>query len=366
MLIRRIVQYLETLAPPALQENYDNAGLLTGDKNAVCTGVLICLDSTEAIIAEAISKGCNLVVAHHPIIFKGLRSITGKDYVERTIVAAIKNDIAVYAMHTNLDNLVSGVNGRIADKLHLQHCRSLAPKHGLLTKLQVYVPVSASEKLLEALFKAGAGNIGNYADCSFTSTGVGSFTPGKTSNPVIGTRGSKTLVEEAKIEVIFPTHITKAVVSEMLAAHPYEEVAYDLFEVQNTRSDTGSGLIGVLSESMETNAFLQLLKDTFGVRALKHTALLHEKVKTIALCGGAGSFLLKNAIAYGADVYITSDVKYHEFFDADNKTILVDIGHYESEQFTIDLIYDKLTENFINFAILKTGLNTNPVFYFEG
>ncbi len=364
MLIYDLIQFLETIAPTSLQEEYDNAGLLTGNAGIMCTGALISLDCTEAIVQEAIDNNCNLIIAHHPIVFKGLRKINGNNYVERTIIKAIKNDIAIYAIHTNLDNVLAGVNGKIAEMLGLQNIQILSPKKNLLQKLAVFVPTENAEKLKDALFAAGAGNIGNYSECSFSTIGTGSFTPGEGSNPYIGTIGVREVGEEMKIEVIFPAWLQKNIIKAMKANHPYEEVAYDIFALNNEYQQTGSGIIGELKEPMEESDLLAQIANNFKVKVIKHTVILGKSCNKIAVCGGAGSFLISTAKAAGADVYITSDIKYHEFFDADGRLLLADIGHYESEQFTIDLLFDILSNKFPNFALLKTGVITNPVQYF--
>ena len=364
MKIQDITSFLEITAPPALQENYDNAGLLTGDPSWECTGVLVSLDATEDIISEAIARKANLVVAHHPIIFKGLKKINGKNYVEQTIIRAIKHDIAIYAIHTNLDHVMGGVNGKIADMLGLLNKKILAPKEQLLQKLAVFVPSGHKEKLLDALFDAGAGNIGHYSECSFSATGTGSFKAGEAANPFIGQKGERHLEEEVRIEVIFPAWLQGRIINAMRKVHPYEEVAFDVYGLNNVYEQTGSGMTGELAESMDERAFLDLLKNTFKISVIRHTAFTGKPVKKVALCGGAGSFLTGAAKAAGADIYITSDIKYHEFFDAEGGLLLADIGHYESEQFTIDLLFDILQKKFPNFAVLKTGLDTNPVRYF--
>jgi dinuclear metal center YbgI/SA1388 family protein len=364
MLINNITLFLETIAPLSLQEDYDNAGLLTGNASTPCTGVLISLDCTEAIVQEAIDKKCNLIVAHHPIIFSGLKKINGKNYVERTIIKAIKNDIAIYAIHTNLDNVLHGVSGKMAEKLRLENVQILAPKKNILQKLVVFVPNENAQQLTDALFAAGAGNIGNYSECSFSTTGLGTFTPGKNACPTKGEIDLRDTAEETKVEVIFPTWLQGQIIAAMKANHPYEEIAHDIYNLSNTYQETGSGIIGNLPEAVEEDAFLKQISRVFKVNVVRHTALTGEKIQKVALCGGAGSFLTNTAKAAGADVYITADVKYHEFFDADGQILLADIGHYESEQFSIDLLFELLSDKFPNFALLKTGVNTNPVQYF--
>lgn len=365
MQINEIITALEQLAPPSLQEDYDNAGLITGNSQWNCTGIIVSLDCIENVVEEAVEKKCNLIVAHHPIVFKGLKKITGKNYVERTIISAIKNDIAIYAIHTNLDNVMDGVNGKIADLLGLTDRKILAPKTDLLQKLAVYVPLAHKEKLLNALFAAGAGDIGNYSDCSFSTDGSGTFKAGEGTNPFTGEKGQRHTEAETKVEVIFPKWLQDKLLKAMKTNHPYEEVAYDIYPLANTWAETGSGLVGDLPQAVSETELLVKLKDIFKIPVIKHTALKGKPVKKVALCGGAGSFLTGSAIAAGADMYITGDVKYHEFFDADGRLVLADIGHYESEQFTIDLLFDVLTEKFPNFAVLKTGVNTNPVSYFH-
>jgi dinuclear metal center YbgI/SA1388 family protein len=364
MTIHDIIQTLAAIAPPSLQEGYDNAGLLTGNPGWACTGIITALDATEAVVQEAVDKKCNLIVAHHPIVFGGLKQITGKNYVERTVIAAIKNDIAIYAIHTNLDNVLSGVNGKMADRLGLVNRRVLQPKAGQLKKLIVFVPEAQAEQVRQALFAAGAGHIGNYSECSFNSSGTGTYKAGEGSNPFAGQVGSRHSEPEVKVEVVVPTWLAQPVVKAMIQTHPYEEVAYDIIDLFNTTTQIGSGLIGELPQPMAETAFLEHLQAGFGLKTLRHTPLLGKPIQKIALCGGAGSFLTRTAITAGADAYITADVKYHEFFDADGRLLLADIGHYESEQFTIDLLFDVLREKFPTFAVLKTGVTTNPVQYF--
>ncbi len=364
MKIKDIINVLENLAPPSLQEVYDNAALITGNKTDVCNGILCSLDATEAIVEEAIKNNCNLVVAHHPIVFKGLKSITGKNYIERTIIKAIKHDIAIYAIHTNLDNLLSGVNGKMADLLGLVDRRVLQPKKDMLKKLFTFVPYTHAEKLREALWAAGAGHIGNYSECSFNSGGKGTFKGGANTDPFVGQRGELHTEEEVKIEVVFPSWLQTQVISALIASHPYEEPAYDIVVLDNRFDKVGSGLTGILPEPVDEASFLEKLKKVFKLSVIRHTALTGKKIRTVSLCGGAGSFLVPNALQADSDIYITADMKYHEFFDAEGRMVIADIGHYESEQFTIDLVHDILQEKFPTFAVLKTAVNTNPVFYY--
>lgn len=364
MKISEIAKYLESIAPLSLQENYDNAGLLVGDSETECTGILVSLDVTEAVTEEALQKGCNLIVAHHPLIFKGLKKLNGKNYVERTVIAAIKNNIAVYAIHTNLDNVLKGVNKKLAEKLHLQNCNVLLPKERTLKKLVTFLPHEHVEAVQSTLFKAGAGALGTYNECAYRVEGKGTFTANEGSNPFVGKIGERHTENETRIEVIFPAFLQQNLVKSLKEVHPYEEPAYDIYPLENYADDTGSGLAGELAEPISEDELLNLLKTSFGLSVIKHTVFGGQLISKIALCGGAGFFLLPNAIAAGAQVFITSDIKYHEFFDADSRIILVDIGHYESEQFTVELLAELLHEKYRNFAVLKTEMNTNPVHYY--
>ena len=363
MKIKEIIQVIEEFAPLQYQESYDNAGLIFGNAGWEVTNVLLTLDATEEVIDEAIARGCNLVVAHHPIVFGGLKKINGRNYVERVAIKAIKHDIAVYAAHTNLDNVKNGVCRQMAEKLGLGACRVLQPKRGLLKKLYTFVPEADVEKVRDALFAAGAGNIGNYSETSFNAPGLGSFKGAADTNPYVGTPGKRHFEAEIKLEVIFPVYLEGKIVQVLLGAHPYEEVAYDVVSLDNAYQEVGSGLIGELPEAMGEMQFLQYVKQQFQAGCVKYTPLRGKSVKKVALCGGAGSFLLKQAIAAGADAYLSSDFKYHEFFDAENQLIIADIGHFESEQFTVELFYHILTEKFRNFAPLKSTIKTNPVNY---
>ncbi|MHA6249281.1 Nif3-like dinuclear metal center hexameric protein [Pontibacter sp. CAU 1760] len=361
--IQDIMRVLEQLAPLPFQESYDNAGLQTGDAQAEVTGVLVTLDCTEAVLDEAMAKGCNLVVAHHPVIFKGLKALTGRSYVERTIIKAIQNNIAIYASHTNLDSVLQGVNTKIADKLGLQQQRILAGKPGTLMQLVAFVPVSHTEIVLQELHQAGAGQIGDYSDCSFHVTGTGRFKPSEKANPTIGQPGTAEQVEENRIEVIFPTHLQGIILKALQDAHPYEEVAHYLYALENQNQEVGLGVIGQLTEEMPEDAFLAYLKDKMQLQGLRYTTVGDKPIRKVAVCGGAGSFLLKDAIRQGADAFVTGDFKYHEFFDADTKVLVADIGHYESEVFTKEIFYDVISKNFSNFAVLISEVNTNPVRY---
>jgi dinuclear metal center YbgI/SA1388 family protein len=364
MKISEIISFLESVGPSSLQEHYDNAGLITGDTNWECHGIICSLDATEDVVKEAIEKKCNLIVAHHPIIFGGLKKINGKNYVEKTVIAAIKNDIAIYAIHTNLDNVISGVNGKIAELLGLKNIAVLSPKDNTLKKLFTFVPADKAEQVRNAIFAAGGGHIGNYSECSFNAEGIGTFKAGDGTNPYVGNIGERHHENEIRIEVIFPAWIESTLLASMKASHPYEEVAYDVVDLSNDHSGVGSGITGDLPNAMNETDFLAQIKKIFDVPVIRHTRLLNKPIQKVAVCGGAGSFLVSKALAAGADIYITADMKYHEFFDANDRMVIADIGHFESEQFTIDLLKEVLEQKFPTFAVLKTRVKTNPVTYF--
>jgi len=363
MRIKDITDFLEQFAPLSYQESYDNSGLLVGDANAEISGIAITLDVTEQVIDEAIRNGDNLIIAHHPLIFKGLKSLTGKHWVERCVIKALKHDIALYAIHTNLDNVHLGVNKKIAEKLSLKNIRILSPKSEILSKLVTFVPHENAQQVLDALYNAGAGQIGQYDHCSFQTEGTGTFRPGEGSSPHIGTHHVDETVNEKRIELIFPSHLNHRIVSALHNSHPYEEVAYYLSTLSNTNQEVGSGIVGDLTSPMDTSEFLRHLKQTMRTDCVRHTPICKEKVSKVALCGGAGSFLLTKAIGAGADVFVTGDFKYHDFFEADNRIVVADIGHFESEQFTKDLLYDIISEKFTNIALRLSEVQTNPINY---
>ncbi len=364
MKIFEITQYLEKIAPSAYQESYDNAGLIVGNPQTDITKILISLDCLEKTIDEAITQGCNMVIAHHPIVFKGLKRLNGNNYVEKTILEAIKNEVAIYAIHTNLDNVKNGVNFKIAQKLGLENIKILAPKTQTLQKLTIFVPVTHTQRLLQALAESGAGQIGNYKNCSFRTQGTGTFMPNEHANSFIGQAHKQEEVIENRIEVVFPFPLQSAILRAVYAHHPYEEVSYFLQNVENINQEVGAGAIGELPTEMTELDFLAFLKEKMQTKCIKHTQLLGKNIKKIALCGGSGSFLLGNAIRQKADIYVSADFKYHEFFDADNKIVVADIGHYESEQYTSELLAELLKHQFPTLTTHITTQNTNPVFCF--
>lgn len=364
MIIKELLRVLDGFAPFAYQEDYDNAGLLVGDLNSEITGLLLCLDSTEEVIEEAIDSGCNCVLAHHPIIFGGLKSLTGKNYVERVVIKAIQNNINIIALHTNLDNVKYGVNAKIAEKLKLNDVRVLKPKKQSLVKLITYVPINSKEVLLQAMFDAGAGKIGNYSECSFGVLGEGTFKGNNLSNPSIGEKGVRETEKEIQVEFLIPRYKANYFVDVLKRNHPYEEVAYELVLLENTNQDVGSGMIGKFEKPMEFDSFLKYVKDKMEVSVIRHTPEIGRKIEAVAWCGGSGSFLLAEAKRQGADAFITSDFKYHEFFDAEKSLVIADIGHYESEQFTAEILHAFLKDNFSSFAIRFSEVNTNPIQYY--
>lgn len=365
MKIKELTEYLEQVAPLAYQESYDNSGLLVGSPEDEIQKALISLDCTEQVVQEAIDKGCDIIISHHPIVFSGLKKFTGKNYVERVLIKAIRHNIALYAIHTNLDNIYGGVSSKIAQKLNLHSHAVLAPKQGLLKKLAVYVPRTHVEVVREALFSAGAGGIGNYDQCSYNTAGYGTFRAQQGASPTIGAIGKQERVEETKIEVLYPADRERKIILAMYAAHPYEEVAYDIIKMENALHQVGAGAIGNLAEEMNEQAFLAYIKERLNLKVIRYTKPLGKMISRVAVCGGAGGFLLEAAKRSGADIFITADYKYHEFFDAQDEIIIADIGHFESEQFTQDLLMDIIRKKFVNFAVLLTEIDTNPINYYS-
>ena len=362
--LKDITHYFESLAPLSFQESYDNSGLIFGDPETEINSVLITLDVTEKVMDEAIEKKAQLIVSHHPLVFSGLKKITGKNDVERSLIKAIQNNIAIYAAHTNLDSVPGGVNGKICDKLKLNNCKILQPAGSQLKKLVTFIPENHSEKVQKAVFEAGAGHIGNYDYCGYTTDGMGSFRGNENTNPFVGEKSQIHHEKEIRFETIFHAHIQGKIIQALLQAHPYEEVAYDIYPLDNKTENVGMGMIGELAKPISEMDFLYILKSTFNAGIIKHTALKNTPVKKVAVCGGAGSFLLSTAIAMEADFFISGDFKYHQFFEAENKIVIADIGHFESEQFTKELFYELLMKKFPKFAVHLSEVETNPVFYF--
>jgi len=363
MKIKEIVSALERFAPLPLQDGFDNAGLQIGLTDAETTGALLCLDVTEAVIDEAIMLGCNLVISHHPLIFKGYKSITGRDYVEKCIMKAIKNDIVVYSAHTNLDNAQGGVNYKIAEKIGLKNLIFLSEKEDALLKLVTFVPLSHSEDVRKALFNAGCGNIGNYDSCSYAIKGEGTFRAGKDANPFCGNIGELHKEEELRIETILPVFKKSAVLKALIQAHPYEEPAFDFYQLKNSWAQAGSGIVGELETAETELDFLKRIKKLFEVDCLRHNKLSGRLIQRVALCGGAGAFLLPQAIAVDADVFITGEIKYHDYFGHESDILLAEIGHYESEQYTKEIFYSIIKELFPSVELYSSKINTNPIKY---
>ncbi|MDT0675777.1 Nif3-like dinuclear metal center hexameric protein [Autumnicola musiva] len=363
MIIKEVMHHIEEFAPLNYAEDFDNVGLLVGNEDTKATGALITLDTLESVVDEAVEKNCNLIISFHPIIFSGLKKLTGKNYVERAVIKAIQHNIAIYAIHTALDNQYKGVNDMIAEKLQLKNREILIPKKGNIKKLTTFVPVENTEKVRNALFNAGAGSIGNYDNCSFNLKGSGSFRPNKDANPAIGEKGKVHFEEEMQLGITFPSHLEPKVLQALFNSHPYEEVAYEITTLENRHQHLGMGMIGELEQETSEEEFLKSLKTVFNTGVVRHSAVRGKTVKKVAVLGGSGSFAIDNAKNAGADVFITADLKYHDFYKTEGKIVLADIGHYESEQFTKDLLYSFLSKKISNFALILGDTNTNPIKY---
>ncbi|WBX72068.1 Nif3-like dinuclear metal center hexameric protein [Tenacibaculum retecalamus] len=363
MQIKDVTDYIEKLAPLAYAEDFDNVGLLIGDYNTKVTGVLVTLDTLEETVDEAITNNCNLIVSFHPIVFSGLKKINGNNYVERVVLKAIQNNIAIYATHTALDNVNNGVSAKMCEVLGLQNCKTLIPKKGIIKKLTTYVPIAEAEKLRTKLFNAGAGSIGNYDNCSFNVEGKGSYRGGEDSNPTIGKKGEVMLEKETCISVTFNSYLEGNILKALFDFHSYEEVAYEIITLNNSNQNVGMGMLGELANPMNEKEFLTFVKKTFKTDCVRHSELLDKPIKKVAVLGGSGSFAIKNAMRLNADAYISADFKYHEFFKAEKRILLADVGHYESEQFTKNLLSDYLRKKFSTFAIILSEKSTNPIHY---
>ncbi|MCH4824094.1 Nif3-like dinuclear metal center hexameric protein [Gramella lutea] len=363
MIIQEVIDLIEEFAPLNYAEGFDNVGLLVGDNSTKVSGALITLDTLEATVDEAIDKNCNLIISFHPIIFSGLKKLTGRDYVERTVLKAIKNDIAIYAIHTALDNQHKGVNDMICEKIGLKNRQILIPRKDSIKKLTTFIPTEEAEKVREALFSAGAGSIGNYDNCSFNITGKGSFMGNEDSNPVVGEKGKVHYEEETQIGITYPAHLESPILKMLFKAHPYEEVAYEIHSLENKNQHLGMGMIGELEKVVDEKSFLEQLKSTFNTGCVRHSKLLDKPIKKVAVLGGSGAFAINNAKSAGADIFVSADFKYHDFYKAEEKLVLADIGHYESEQFTKNLLYSFLSKKISSFALILADTNTNPIHY---
>jgi dinuclear metal center YbgI/SA1388 family protein len=364
MIVQEVADILEELAPLANAEDFDNVGLLVGDPQAQVTGILVTLDTLENVVDEAIAMNYNLIVSFHPILFNGLKKLTGKNYVETVIIKAIQHGINIYSMHTALDNVAQGVNGRICEALSILDPRILIPKTGCLQKLTTYIPKTAVEQVKEALFVAGGGRIGNYSHCSFSLEGSGSFRPESGAQPTLGKLGKTHVEEEIQLHMTFPKRLKNQLLKTLFKSHPYEEVAYEITTLDNEHQHLGMGMIGSLATPMEEQAFFEHLKKCMKLSCIRHSAVLSKPIQKVAVLGGSGAFAISAAKAQGADIFITADVKYHQFFEAENKLIIADIGHYESEQYTKNLLVDYLTKKIPNFAVAFTESITNPIKYY--
>jgi dinuclear metal center YbgI/SA1388 family protein len=363
MKLKDICSFLDSAIPLSYQESYDNCGLQAGDPESEVFSALISLDVTEDIVDEAITTGCSLIVTHHPLIFSPLKRLTGNTYVEKALIKAIKNEIAIYSAHTNLDIIKEGVSRKMGEKLNLGDIKVLSPLKNRLLKLVTYIPEDHFEKVRDSVFEAGAGVIGNYDRCSFSNPGTGSFRAGEKTDPFVGEKGKMHLEKEVRFETILPLHLKGQVVRALEAAHPYEEVAYDLYPIENVNSEAGFGCVGELPEAMEENEFLRWIAEKFNAGCVKYSKPTGKRIKKVALCGGAGISLLDTALRSGSDAFVTSDIKYHDFFNAENRILLVDIGHYESEKYSTEILYDLIIKKFPTFAVRFSEINTNPINY---
>jgi len=360
-----LTSYLDSAIPLSFQEDYDNSGLQVGLPDKNISSALLTLDVTEEVLDEAIAEGCDVIISHHPVIFQPVRRITGRSSTERILRKAILNDVAIYSAHTNLDVIQGGVSKKMAEKMKLRNIRVLVPLKGKLLKLVTFIPEASLDKVKDAIFLAGAGEIGNYDRCSFTIPGTGSYRGNESTNPYAGKKGTVHLEKEIRFETILYSHLKDKVIQALLEAHPYEEVAYDLYPLENMNADAGTGCTGELLLPLGKDDFLRYVSEVFDVRGIRYSGQIKGKIKKVALCGGAGGPLLKDAEASGADAYVTADIRYHSFLEAGDKILVVDIGHYESEKFSTEILSDLIIKKFPKFAVRFSEINTNPINYFQ-
>ncbi len=364
MLIGHITAALEQYAPFQLQEDFDNCGLIIGSPAHECSGVLVSVDVTTAVVKEAIESGCNLIVAHHPLLFKGIKRLNGLSPVEQAVKLALCHDIAVYACHTCLDNAAEGVSHMMAAKLGLEVVKVLEPKRGTLTALSVCVPAESADELRLALFEAGAGSIGDYDSCSFAVTGMGTFRPLDGAEPYSGKVGSQYIGEEVRLDLVLPSYLQNSVEKALVEVHPYEEPAYQFFPMLNGSRHLGLGAVGNLAHALTPDELVAHVKSVFQSPVARCSAYPADSIiRRVAVCGGAGSSLIPKAIAAGAQAIVTSDTRYHDFVDYANTILIVDIGHHESENCTKDIFYHIITKKFPNFAVRYANADINPINY---
>ena len=363
MKLIELTDFLESSIPLSFQEDYDNSGLQVGDPGMELKSVLLALDMTEEVLDEAIASGCNLIITHHPLIFSGIKRLTGKSTAEKIIVKAVKSEVAIYSAHTNLDIFNGGVSRKMAEKLSLQNIKVLSPLKGRLLKLVTYIPEAYLDSVRNAVFEAGAGVIGNYDSCGFMTMGSGTFRGNESTNPFVGEKGKLHVEKEIRFETVLLSHLKGNVIRALLNSHPYEEVAYDIYSLENNNVDFGLGCTGELAETLSENDFLEKVRETFGSGGVRYSKLTGRPVKKVAVCGGAGASLLRDAISSGADAFVTGDIKYHNYFDAESKILLVDAGHYESEKYSAEIIFDLIIKKFPKFAVRFSKTDTNPINY---
>ena len=363
MKLKELCSYLDTEIPLSFQEGYDNSGLQVGHPDQEINSAMLTVDVTEEVIDEAAKEKCNLIISHHPVLFSGLKKITGRSATERIVLKAIKKDIALYSSHTNLDVVNNGVSMKMAEKLDLQKINVLSPLKGRLMKLVTFFPEKNLESVSRAIFSAGAGVIGNYDECGFSVSGTGSFRAGENSNPFVGVKGKRHLEKEIRFETILFSHLKEKVVKALISAHPYEEVVYDLYTLDNFNVNVGLGCTGELKVPLDEDNFLKLVSSVFDAKGIRYSGLSGRTIRKVALCGGSGASLLSEVLATDSDAFVTGDLKYHTYFEAENKILLVDCGHYETEKFSTEILYDLIIKKFPKFALRFSKTNTNPINY---
>lgn len=367
MTVHDIHKLIAAWAPNDIAWERDNIGLQVGEMEAGVKGVLVCLDVTDRVIAEAKKRNTNLIISHHPLLFRPPKSITPKDQIGSCVIGLIENGINLYSAHTNLDFTRGGTSFATAEALGLRHVDFLHKSYHVQKKIVTFVPEQSVDKVRDAMAGAGAGAIGNYDHCSFGTIGAGSFRGNDSAKPAAGEKRKLEHVSEARLEMIANQWDVVNVVEAMRSAHPYEEVAYDVYPLENTSSEYGIGIIGTLERPMRLEPFLNLVKKRLHAKAIRRSMNPNNTIRRVAACGGSGAELADVAIAQGADAFITADVKYHDFHHATGKILLVDAGHYETEHLVVNAVVRKLKSDFEKMGngvpIVATQISTNPIYY---
>ena len=368
MNVGELIKQIEDWAPPGAAWEKDNVGLQVGSRGDKLKNILLCLELDEEVLKQAIKKKCNLIFTHHPLIFNPIKNLDfEKSKQARLIQHLIKQNISLYSAHTNLDFTRDGVSFELAKSLKLKNVTFLEHEEANQFKVVIFLPAVNVDELSEALFSVGGGVIGNYENCSFRIAGEGTFKGNEDSNPVIGKKGNTEKVEEVRLELIVDSWNLGRIVNAIKKHHPYEEPAYDIYPLKNKNTNFGAGAIGELDKELSEKEFLNFVSKSLKIGKLKYCIGSGKKIKKVAVCGGSGSELLSRAINSGADAFITADIKYHAYHDAEGKILLIDAGHYETEIGSLNIVkkrIEKILSGKDYIKVFKFSGSTNPVKFY--